>query len=436
MDTKINWYAVVAASLGGLLFGFDTVVFSGVTQAIRDLFHLSAQGIGLAATSALVGTLAGALLGGWVGDRFGSRNILLLIALIYIVSAIGTGMSHSLNQFIFYRFLGGLAIGGSSVLAPVYIAEISPAARRGRMVAQFQLNIVIGILVAYVSNFIVGQFVSGDMIWRTKMAVAAVPSVLFFVMLLRIPESPRWLMARGRKAAAYKAITALHMGDPDTVAAGFAGGQAGAAAPIDWHGLRKPIMLAILIALFNQLSGINAILYFVNDIFAAAGFNSQSADIQAIGIGLANFLATFAGMALIDRMGRKKLLLIGAVGCGFALAGVALIYTLGQATWLLLPMLVIFIGFFAISQGAVCWVYLSEIFPTAVRARGQSLGSATHWGAAAVISYYFPQIFEVNHALPYWIFTASMAAQFLIVLRFFPETKGVILEDMAKTMKG
>ncbi len=434
MDTKINWYAVVAASLGGLLFGFDTVVFSGVTQAIRELFHLSPQGIGVAATSALVGTLAGALVGGLIGDMLGSRTVLLGIAVVYVVSALGTGMSNSLSAFVIFRFLGGLAIGGSSVLAPVYIAEISPAARRGRMVGQFQLNIVIGILVAYVSNFIVGQFVTGDMVWRTKMAVAAVPSVLFLIMLLRIPESPRWLMARGRIADAHKAIAALHMGDPATVAAGFAGGKTESAAPVEWSRLGKPIALAITIALFNQLTGINAILYFVNDIFAAAGFDSKSSDMQAIGVGAANFLATFAGMALIDKMGRKKLLLIGAVGCGVALAGVALIYTLGQATWMLLPMLIVFIAFFAVSQGAVIWVYLSEIFPTAVRSRGQAIGSGTHWAAAAIISYLFPQVFAVNHALPYWIFTAAMGAQFLVVARFFPETKGVVLEDMAATM--
>lgn len=434
MDMKINWYAVVAASLGGLLFGFDTVVFSGVTQAIRELFHLTPQGIGVAATSALVGTLAGALVGGLIGDMLGSRTVLLGIAMIYIISAIGTGMSNSLYSFVVFRFLGGLAIGGSSVLAPVYIAEISPAERRGRMVGQFQMNIVIGILVAYVSNFIVGQFVSGDMIWRTKMAVAAVPSVLFLIMLLRIPESPRWLMARGRTEDAHKAITALHMGDPATVAEGFAGGKTEAVS-VDWSMLGKPVALAIIIALFNQLTGINAILYFVNDIFAAAGFDSKSSDLQAIGVGAANFLATFAGMALIDKMGRKKLLLIGAVGCGVALAGVALIYALGQATWMLLPMLIIFIAFFAVSQGAVIWVYLSEIFPTNVRSRGQAIGSGTHWAAAAIISYIFPQVFAMNHALPYWIFTVAMAAQFIIVARFFPETKGVVLEDMAAKMR-
>ncbi|MCM8730597.1 sugar porter family MFS transporter [Hephaestia sp. GCM10023244] len=433
---NVNWNAVIAASLAGLLFGFDTAVISGVTGVLRTEFALSAVGLGTAVSAALVGTLVGALSAGAPGDRFGSRTVLVWIALGYIVSAIGSGASWDLGSFVAFRFLGGLAIGGSSVLAPVYIAEVSPARRRGFLVGLFQLNIVIGILVAYVSNFAIQQLVDGDLVWRLKLGIAAAPAALFLVMLLRIPHSPRWLVEKGRHDDAHRAIAALDMGDPATLIERFRTAHAGQTeGRLRWARHRKPILLAIGIALFNQLSGINAILYYLNDIFAAAGFSRLSADLQAVGIGVANLVATLIGMALIDRVGRKPLLMIGAGGTGLALAGVATIYSTGTGQTLLLPALVGFILFFAISQGAVIWVYLSEIFPTAVRARGQSLGSATHWGMNALLAFGFPIVARLTQAAPFWFFAAAMAVQLVVVWRWFPETRGVDLEKMDRVVR-
>jgi sugar porter (SP) family MFS transporter len=434
---KLNPSAIIAASLAGLLFGFDTAVIAGVTEALRGTFGLSPAQLGAAVSAALVGTLVGALGAGKPGDRYGSRTILVWIAIAYIVSAVGSAFSSGLPMLIAFRFLGGLAIGGSSVLAPVYITEVAPAERRGMLVGFFQLSIVIGILAAYVSNFAVALAIDGELAWRLKLGVAAAPALLFLVLLLRIPHSPRWLAHRGRTQEARTAIGTLSMGDPDILLAQFA---EGAAAPGDdrlrWRLHRRPILLAIALAMFNQLSGINAILYYLGDIFAAAGFDSVSADLQAVAIGVANLLATILGMAIIDRVGRKPLLLVGALGTAVALASVALIYSTGQGQGLLLPALIGFILFFAISQGAVIWVYLSEIFPTPVRARGQSLGSATHWGMNALIAFGFPVVAQYTQALPFWLFAGAMLVQAGVIWRYFPETRGVSLETMGRTVEG
>jgi sugar porter (SP) family MFS transporter len=434
---KLNPSAIIAASLAGLLFGFDTAVIAGVTDALRGTFDLSAAQLGAAVSAALVGTLVGALGAGKPGDRHGSRNILLWIAIAYIVSAIGSAFSSGLAMLVAFRFLGGLAIGGSSVLAPVYIAEISPPARRGMLVGFFQLSIVLGILGAYVSNFLIAQAVDGELAWRLKLGVAAVPALIFLALMLRVPQSPRWLFHRGRTAEAGQAIETLSMGDPETLFAQFA---KGATTPGDdrlrWSLHRRPILLAVGLAMFNQLSGINAILYYLGDIFAAAGFDAVSADLQAVAIGVANLLATILGMAIIDRVGRKPLLLIGALGTAVALAAVALIYSTGQGQTLLLPALIGFILFFAVSQGAVIWVYLSEIFPTAVRARGQSLGSATHWGMNALIAFGFPIVAQYTQALPFWLFAGAMLVQAVVIWRYFPETRGVTLETMERAVEG
>ncbi|WP_029936196.1 sugar porter family MFS transporter [Sphingomonas sp. UNC305MFCol5.2] len=434
---KLNPSAIIAASLAGLLFGFDTAVIAGVTDALRGTFGLSAAQLGAAVSAALVGTLVGALGAGKPGDRYGSRTILLWIAIAYIVSALGSALSSGLTMLVAFRFLGGLAIGGSSVLAPVYITEVAPPERRGMLVGFFQLSIVLGILGAYVSNFLIAQAVGGELAWRLKLGVAAVPALLFFVLMLRVPQSPRWLFHHGRTAEARKAIEALSMGDPDTLLGQFA---EGATAPGDdrlrWRLHRRPILLAIGLAMFNQLSGINAILYYLGDIFAAAGFDAVSADLQAVAIGVANLLATMLGMAIIDRVGRKPLLLIGAMGTAIALTCVATIYSTGHGQALLLPALIGFILFFAISQGAVIWVYLSEIFPTAVRARGQSLGSATHWGMNALIAFGFPVVAQYTQALPFWLFAGAMLVQAVVIWRYFPETRGLSLETMGRTVEG
>jgi sugar porter (SP) family MFS transporter len=434
---KLNPSAIIAASLAGLLFGFDTAVIAGVTDALRGTFNLSAAQLGAAVSAALVGTLVGALGAGKPGDRYGSRTILLWIAIAYIVSAVGSALSDGLTMLVAFRFLGGLAIGGSSVLAPVYITEVAPPERRGMLVGFFQLSIVLGILGAYVSNFLIAQAVDGELAWRLKLGIAAAPALLFLVLMLRVPQSPRWLFHRGRTSEAKEAIETLSMGDPDTLLAQFAGGGT---APGDdrlsWRLHRRPILLAIGLAMFNQLSGINAILYYLGDIFAAAGFDAVSADLQAVAIGVANLFATMLGMAIIDRVGRKPLLLVGAMGTAVALASVATIYSTGQGQAWLLPALIGFILFFAISQGAVIWVYLSEIFPTAVRARGQSLGSATHWGMNALIAFGFPVVAQYTQALPFWLFAGAMLVQVVVIWRYFPETRGLSLETMGRTVEG
>lgn len=416
--------AVVAMSLGGLLFGFDTAVISGVTDALRSNYALSEAGLGLAVSAALWGTLVGALFSGAPGDRWGSLAVLRVIGLLYVVSAVGCALATTLTGFVAFRVLGGLAIGASSVLVPVYIAEISSAKRRGLLVGLFQFNIVAGILVAYLSNYLVAQAIAPDIAWRWKLGVAAVPAALFLILLTGLPQSPRWLTARGRDDDAAHAAARLGL---DVIPADAGGGT----GRLDWRIHRMPILLAIAIGLFNQLSGINAILYYLNDIFAAAGFTGVSGDVQAIAIGAANLIATVIGMGVIDRVGRKPLLIGGGIVTAIALGGVALVY-MGQASpALLLPLLILFIAAFAMSQGAVIWVYLSEIFPTDVRARGQAIGSATHWVANAVLSFAFPLVAHWDRALPFWGFAAAMLVQALVVWRFFPETRGRDLEAIS-----
>jgi MFS family permease len=397
---------VIIASLAGLLFGFDTAVIAGVTHSLREVYSLSPAGLGATVSSALWGTLIGALAAGPPGDRFGSRNALRFVGGLYIIAALGSALAWNLPAFVVFRFLVGLAIGGSSVLAPVYIAEVAPAERRGALVGLFQFNIVLGILLAYCSNFAVASLLAGPAAWRIKLAVAALPAIVFSGLLFRIPDSPRWLALQGRVEA------------------------------LSWARHRRPILLAVTLAMFNQLSGINAILYYLGDIFTAAGFSSLSADLQSVAIGATNLVATLVGMTFIDRLGRKPLLLIGAVGTAIALAGVAVIMLTGSHREWLLPLLIGFIASFALSQGAVIWVYLSEVFPTAVRAKGQSLGSATHWVMNAVLSAIFPAVAAYSTAMPFAFFALMMALQFVVVLVAFPETKRVALEHMAERMGG
>jgi sugar porter (SP) family MFS transporter len=428
---------IIVASLAGLLFGFDTAVISGVTHDLRVAFALSPAGLGIAVSTALWGTLFGALTMGRPGDRFGSREVLKFVGLLYLVAALGCALAWNLAAFLLFRFLIGVAIGGSSVLAPVYIAEASPAERRGALVGLFQINIVIGILAAYISNFVVAQLIAGPALWRCKLAVAAVPALLFLVLLFFIPQSPRWLIHRGRLPEAAASLKRLGTADAAAVIDSISAAQA--ASPAGPHGLSwrrhgRLIALAIGMGMFNQLSGINAILYYLSDIFAAAGFSSLSSDLQSIVIGATNLLATIVAMTLIDRSGRKPLLLIGSVGMALAQGGVAAIMAYNSARVLLLPLLVMFIASFAISQGAVIWVYLSEIFPTPVRARGQSLGSATHWIMNALVSALFPAIAALSASIPFVFFSLMMALQFVLVLWFLPETRGVQLEQMAAAM--
>ncbi len=426
--TPAHTRAVLAMALGGLLFGFDTAVISGVTEALRTDFALGPAGVGLAVSAALWGTLVGAIFSGAPGDRFGALRVLRTIGLLYLVSAAGCALASGLATFAAFRFVGGIAIGASSVLVPVYIAEISPPERRGRLVGLFQFNIVLGILVAYASNDAIGRIEPGDLAWRWKLASAAVPAALFLLLLAGVPQSPKWLRATGRDAEAEAAAARLgiRVTEVDEVVR--------PAGRLDWHAHRKPILLAVGMGLFNQLSGINAILYYLNDIFAASRLVGLSADTQAIIIGVANLIATMAAMTIIDRVGRRPLLIAGGLITAVALSGVALVYTGVASDRLLLPLLILFIVAFAMSQGAVIWVYLSEIFPTDVRARGQAVGSATHWIANAVLSFAFPVMAQVDRALPFWIFAAAAIVQAIVVARFFPETKQRSLEAISRDM--
>jgi len=439
---KINSYllkSTAVAALGGLLFGFDTAVISGTTHALTEVYGLSARSLGLTVSSALWGTILGSMFAGIPGDRFGRRDSLRLLAVLYITSALGCACAWNWYALILFRFIGGLAIGGSSVLGPMYIAEIAPATWRGRLVGSFQFNIVAGILLAYLSNYLVGLHGFGiDVEWRWKLGVAGIPAALFFGMLFGIPRSPRWLVKKQRLPEARDILRQIGETDyeqrlqeiVESIDAEHGMGD----EPLFQHKYRLPIFLAVAIAIFNQLTGINAILYYLNDIFAYAGFSKLSGDLQAVAVGVTNLLFTVIAMLVIDRFGRKKLLLIGAVGTALCLAAVAAVFASNQRQDLLLWLLVTYIAFFAFSQGAVIWVYIGEVFPNSVRAKGQSLGSLTHWLMNALISGVFPAVAAWSKAIPFSFFAFMMVLQFAIVLLFFPETKGVSLEEIQKKL--
>jgi sugar porter (SP) family MFS transporter len=422
---------VLVGALAGLLFGFDTAVIAGTTGALRQAYQLSPAWLGFTVSSALWGTLAGALLAGVPGNRYGARECLKAIAALYVVSAAGCALAWSWEALVIFRILTGLAIGASTVLAPVYMTEIAPPRWRGAMVGMFQFNITFGILVAYLSNYLIGTLNLGADEWRWKFSIAFWPGAVLFAMLFTIPNSPRWLALKGHKAEAREIF---HQIAPDASAheeEAALNPPAASGARANWAKYRKPILLAIAIAAFNQLAGINAILYYINDIFAAAGFSKTSSDLQSVMIGATNFLFTIPALYLIDRAGRKTLLLIGSVGLFVTLAGTAAIMLSGQHQNLLLWMLIGFIAAFSFSQGAVIWVYIAEIFPTEVRALGQSLGSGTHWVMDAIIVTYFPIVAATSKGAPFVFFAAMVVLQFIVVLFFFPETKRAPLEDIS-----
>ena len=426
--------SALVGALGGLLFGFDTAVISGTTHQLTQVFSLSPGQLGLTVSIALVGTVIGALTSGSVGQRIGSREALRIMALLYLISAFGTALAWNWSSLLAFRFIGGLGIGGSSVLGPVYIAEMAPARIRGRLVGLFQINIVIGILLAYASNFLLESSHLGAHLWRWELGVTAAPALLFLALLFGVPRSARWLLSQNRIDEARNALGLLGSPDPQAEVEELRRSIHADAnqkdAPLFTWQLRLPIFLAVTIGLFNQLAGINAILYYLNDIFRAGGFSSISSDEQSVIIGAVNLFATLLGMSVIDRIGRKTLLLIGSVGTALALAGVAAIFITRQHLAALLPLLVGFIFFFAISQGAVIWVYISEVFPTRVRSKGQSLGSGSHWIANALISFAFPVIARHSSGAPFVFFSAMMVLQFFVVLFIYPETKGVSLEQL------
>jgi sugar porter (SP) family MFS transporter len=431
--------STIVAALGGLLFGFDTAVISGTTYGLTEQYHLSPKSLGITVASALLGTLIGAALAAIPGDRYGRRDSLRVMAVLYFISALGCAFAWNWSALVFFRFVGGLGIGGSSVLGPMYIAEIAPAAWRGRLVGFFQFNVVFGILLAYLSNYLLSLVGFGAAEWRWELGVAAVPAFLFFLMLFGIPRSPRWLAEVGRVDEA-RAVLQL-IGEENyeqrlsEIVASIAETKELGNEALFQKRYALPVFLAISIGAFNQLSGINAILYYLNDIFARAGFGKVSGDLQAVAIGATNLVFTMLAMSVIDKIGRKTLLLIGSVGTMLCLAGVSAVFVSHRHEELLVWLLIGYIAFFAVSQGAVIWVYISEVFPNVVRAKGQSLGSFTHWAMNALISGVFPLLAARSGAYPFMFFCLMMLAQFFVVLFIYPETKGITLEDMQKRLE-
>lgn len=440
--TRMNAYVLrssLVAALGGLLFGFDTAVIAGTTRALVEVYSLTPAALGITVSSALWGTVIGSLCAAAPSDRYGRRASLAGLGVVYVISALGCALAWNWHALLAFRAIGGLAIGASSVIGPMYIAEISPAATRGRLVGLFQLNVVAGILVAYLSNYFVSLAQIGAEEWRWKLGAVLLPAVAFLVGLSGIPQSPRWLAAVGRRDEAREVLAKIGEPDPDrsltSIAAEITSEQRERGEPLFQHRYRTPIFLAITIASFNQLSGINAILYYLNDIFERAGFSSVSSEMQAVAIGLTNLVFTLIAMSAIDRLGRKPLLLTGAIGTAISLTGVAVIFATGRNAEWLVWLLAAFIASFAFSQGAVIWVYISEIFPTLVRAKGQSLGSFTHWILNASIAGVFPVVAANSTATPFFVFALMMLLQFVVVLVLFPETKGVPLEEVERRLR-
>jgi SP family arabinose:H+ symporter-like MFS transporter len=430
--------STVVAALGGLLFGFDTAVISGTTSALTQTYQLSPFLLGVTVFSALFGTVLGAMLAGFPGERFGRRDSLRVMAVLYLVSGLGCAIAWNWYALVIFRLVGGLGVGGSSVLGPMYIAEISPAKLRGRLVGFFQFNVVFGILVAYFSNYVISLQQFGATEWRWELGVTAIPAALFFVMLFTIPRSPRWLVKKGRVAEARAVLQATgdenYEHDLQEIVASINIEQSQATEKLFTRKYAFPIFLAVSIGVFNQLSGINVILYYLNQIFDYAGFSKVSGNLQAVAIGATNLLFTMIAMSVIDKLGRKTLLLVGAVGTALCLAGVSIIFLSGQHQNLLVWLLIGYIAFFAFSQGAVIWVYLSEVFPNSVRAKGQSLGSFSHWFMNAAISLIFPVVAHASGAYPFVFFSVMMVVQFFVVWFVYPETKGLSLEEMQKKL--
>lgn len=436
-------FATLIAAIGGLLFGFDTIVISGCQTELKALFRLDSFQQGFMTASAIIGTVIGALSAARPGDRYGRRDSLKVAGALYFICALGCALAWGFWPLIVFRIVGGIAVGASSVLGPLYLAEISPASWRGRLVAFFQFNIVLGVLLAFVSNFGLGRLGLGETEWRWKLGVQALPAAVFFILLFFIPRSPRWLMMKGKEVEATSVLHRLGTlnvrAQIDAIRESLHQEIRGKVAPLFCRAHAKPIFLAVTVAMFNQLDGINALMYYLNPIFSMAGFTKVSGDMQSVVVGIANLLATMAGMVIIDRGGRKPLLMWGAVGTGATLAGIAWVFNGTAHHGLLLWLLVGYIICHAFGQGAVIWVYISEVFPNNVRAKGQTLGSSTHWFMAMIISWTFP-IFAKDagqpHAgLPFMFFALMMIVQLAVVWWFYPETKRVALEDMERKIE-
>lgn len=434
-----GWSITVA--LGGFLFGFDTAVISGAEQEIQALWQLSDGLHGFAVAIALYGTVLGAMLGGLPSDRLGRKRTLFWVGILYLSSALGSALAPEILSFMVFRFIGGVGVGVSSVAAPMYISEISPARSRGKLVGLFQFNVVLGILIAYASNYLLGGL--GDQAWRLMLGVEALPALLFVVLVRRVPPSPRWLVVKeGRDEEAKTILRSLGLTEPavegaiSEIRASILLAGSGGQASLFTKRFRLPIMLAVLFAFFNQVSGINAIIYYAPRILEMAGLANRAALLSTAGIGLVNLIFTLVGLAIIDRFGRRSLMVVGSVGLIATLGLVSYSFATGASGGISV-LLFVYIAFFALSQGAVIWVFISEIFPTQVRAGGQALGSFTHWLLAALIANAFP--FFANRlggGVVFAFFCGMMILQLLFVWRLMPETKGVSLEALEQKLVG
>ena len=429
----------ITVALGGLLFGIDTAVISGAEQEIQKLWNLNVFEHGLTVSIALIGTVVGALFGGIPTDKLGRKRTLFWIAALYFVSAFGSAVAPEWYSFLFFRLLGGFGVGASSVTAPMYISEVAPASHRGKLVALFQANVVFGILVAYLSNYLLQD--AGSNAWRWMLGMEVFPALFFLIAILYVPESPRWLiLKKGLVKEAEEIFAAVN---PETAKAEVKAvleDQAKSSSQKEENLFSKkhqlPVTLAILFAVFNQVSGINAIIYYAPRIFEMTGAGTDSALLSTLGIGVVNFIFTMTAMFFIDRFGRKKLMYIGSVGLIVTLALVARAFYTNQFDFVPIYLFV-YIGFFAFSQGAVIWVFISEIFPNTVRGKGTSLGSFTHWFMASVIAFSFPYITaQLGGGNSFMIFAVMMVLQLLFVWRLMPETKGKSLEQLGESIEG
>ncbi len=439
MENPVKWYmfyVAFVASLGGLLFGFDTAVISGAEKTIQEIYGLSDFKHGFTIATALIGTIVGAFVCSKPVERYGRLNALKLIALLYFISALGSAVIINWYSFIFFRFLGGIAVGASSVVGPMYIAENSPSHWRGRFVAFFQFNIVLGIVIAYLSNYCIHGI---DRDWQWMLGMVSIPALIFGLLLFTVPESVRWLVKHQRENEARVIIAKIGNEDVEQELADIKESLVSTSDNSEKLFQRKylkPILYAFLIATFNQLSGINAILYYAPRIFEMSGVFRDSAMIQSVVIGLTNLTFTMIGMILIDKVGRKKLLYVGAFGMTISHVLVARGFYLNAFDgYYMLICLMSFIAFFAISLGAVIWVLISEVFPNNVRSKGQVLGSMTHWVWSAILSWMFPVFIRTGGIFIFGFFALMMFLSFFFAL-LLPETQNKSLEQIQKELIG
>jgi sugar porter (SP) family MFS transporter len=432
--------SAIVAALGSLLFGFDTAVISGTTEALRQVFTLSDVYLGLTVSSALIGAMVGALSVGQPADWWGRRPVLTLLALLFVVSAVGCALAWNWYALLFFRWLGGVAVGGASVVCPMYITEIAPAKRRGLLVAVSQLNIVVGVLAAYLSNYLVSRAVGADHpnTWRWMFGIMTIPAVAFLLTALMIPESPRWLVKKGSRQQAEAVLVRFGHESPSREA-----GEIEDSLKAEMSGVHqrlfqrkhlRPLLLALMIGAFNQLDGINAVIYYTADIFRMAGADRASSLMQSVIIGFTNLIMTIGAMAIIDRVGRKALLLVGSVTFVISHVLAAWVFATHAQGWVVMAALIGIVGSHAYSQGAVVWVVINELLPNAVRASGSALACFLIWVLCFGVSWSFPVVAAKSGAYAFGFFALMMVLQFFMVLVFLPETKGVSLEELQKRL--